>query len=133
MLLNFKILAFFWRQFYQEKRKRIMKSSSFLRILSYHDEELRSFLAFKVGELLPLLPDEELRSYDLRKYSNFLVWHVFSQYGLCFQQKIIKKKRCKRFFWSFLYKIYFWLMLLNFKILAFFWRQFYQEIRKRMS
>ena len=45
----------------------------------------------------------------------------------------IKKKRCKRFFWSILYKIYFRLILLNFKILAFFWRQFYQEKRKRLS
>ena len=33
-----------------------MKSSSFLRILSYHDEELRSFLAFKAGKLIALLP-----------------------------------------------------------------------------
>ena len=79
MLLNFKILAFFWRQFYQEKRKRIMKSSSFDRLfgfsptttkryvafwglklgnslLSYHNEELRSFLGFKAGELIALLP-----------------------------------------------------------------------------
>ena len=39
----------------------------------------------------------------------------------------IKKKKCEPFFRSFLYKKYFWLMLLNFKILAFFWRQFYQE------
>ena len=45
----------------------------------------------------------------------------------------IKEKRCERFFWSFLYKTYFWLMLLNFEILVFFWRQFYQEKRKRMS
>ena len=44
--------------------------------------------------------------------------HDFSKWNL-------KNKRCGRFFWSFLYKIHFWLMLPNFKILAFFWRQFY--------
>ena len=37
----------------------------------------------------------------------------------------IYKERCGCFFWSFLYKVYFWLMLPNFMILAFSWRQFY--------
>ena len=59
--------------------------------------------------------------------------HVFFSIWVVFLANENKNKKCQHFFWSLLYKIYFWLMLLNFKILAFFWRQFYQEKRERMS
>ena len=42
MLLNFKVLAFFWRQFYQEIRKRVMKSSSFNRLFGFSPTTTKS-------------------------------------------------------------------------------------------
>ena len=65
MSLNFKVLAFFWRQFYQEIRKIIMKSSSFDRLIGFSPTTTKSyvaFLAFKAGEIVALLPCSRSRS-----------------------------------------------------------------------
>ena len=62
----------------------------------------------------------------------FLNTFFFSIWFMFLANEIYKKK-CERFFWSFLYKTHFLLMLLTCKILAFFCRQFYKEKKKSMS
>ena len=64
---------------------------------------------------------------------------TFTTFRIDFGLRVLKKKKnwnqississCGHFFWSFLYKIHFWLILPNFKILAFFWRQLWSVNR----
>ena len=71
------------------------------------------------------LPEETVGYFWFPTYTWSVYIFVLEFYlaSLYIASNVENRSSCGHFFWSFLYKIHFWLMLPDFKILAFFWRQ----------